>query len=174
MQKPSNNLITDFVSQSCKALFYGIAKRNGHALLYPELRIFGQYSQNQILLLAPKCPKHSETTMHSSKGETIVRFLVSTAKNNSMGTSMFGTQKESSDFPAGSECSKHMLAPSVSVMPSQICMYVISVHWWVQIKKVMKIRREKLNEHVPDVNCYISRNSFAFAWVPIEFTGPFL
>jgi len=40
-------------------------------------------------------------------------------------------------------------------------------------KKVMEIRREKLNEHVPDVNCYISRNSFALAWVPIEFTGPF-
>jgi len=112
--------------------------------------------------------------MHSSKVVTIVRFLVSTAKNNPMGTSMFGTQKESSNFPAGSECSKHMLAPSVSVMPSQICMYVISVHWWVQIKKVMKIRREKLNEHVPDVNCYISRNSFALAWVPIKFTGPFL
>jgi len=28
-------------------------------------------------------------------------------------------------------------------------------------KKVMEIGREKLNEHVPDVNCYISRNSFA-------------
>jgi len=81
--------------------------------------------------------------MHSSKVVTIVRFLVSTAKNNSMGTSMFGTQKESSDFPAGSECSKHMLAPSVSVMPSQICMYVISVHWWVQIKKSDENKKRK-------------------------------
>jgi hypothetical protein len=41
-----------------------------------------------------------------------------TAKNNPMGTSMFGTKKESSDFPTGSECPKHMLAPSVSPQKS--------------------------------------------------------
>jgi hypothetical protein len=35
-----------------------------------------------------------------------------------MGTSMFGTKKESSDFPTGSECPKHMLAPSVSPQKS--------------------------------------------------------
>jgi len=29
------------------------------------------------------------------------------------------------------------------------------------IKKVMEIGREKLNEHVLDVSCYISRNNFA-------------
>jgi hypothetical protein len=34
-------------------------------------------------------------------------------------------------------------------------------------KKVMKIRREKMNEHVLDVNCYISKkNGFSLAWVP--------
>jgi len=41
-------------------------------------------------------------------------------------------------------------------------------------KKVMEIKREKLNEHVLDVNCYISRNNFALAWVSLEFTGLFL
>jgi hypothetical protein len=33
-------------------------------------------------------------------------------------------------------------------------------------KKVMKIRREKMNEHVLDVNCYISKKRFSLAWVP--------
>ena len=59
-------------------------------------------------------------------------------------------------------------------MPSQICMYV-DVLCWLQSanKKAMEIRRGRLNEHSPNVNCYGSRKSFPLAWVPIEFTEPY-
>jgi len=53
-------------------------------------------------------------------------------------------------------------------------MYV-DVLCWLQSanKKAMEIQRGRLNEHVPNVNCYGSRKSFPLAWVPIEFTEPY-
>jgi hypothetical protein len=46
-------------------------------------------------------------------------------------------------------------------------MYAICPLCWLQgaNKKVIEIRRERLNEHVPNVNCYISRNGFALAFL---------
>ena len=65
----------------------------------------------------------------------------------------------------------------VLVMPSRICMSGdVSFAGCLQgaNKKLLEIRRERLNERVADVNCYKSRKSVALACVPIEFNKPFI